>query len=82
MGVGGLKNCGSFVQNTVYRSNRSPDLPKWGVGGREMGSKKQRGGGGESYRESGLDRKIQSIIRVCPRLTAYDNVIQLRGSTK
>ena len=52
MGVGGLKNCGSFVQNTVYRSSRSPRSPKWGVGGRQMGGKKQRGGGGESYRES------------------------------
>jgi hypothetical protein len=52
IGVGGLKNCGSFVQNTVYRSNRSPDLPKWGVGGSRNGWQKSvRGWGkGKSYR--------------------------------
>jgi hypothetical protein len=47
------------VQNTVYRMNRSPRLPKWGVGGREMGGKKQRGGGG-------VRSLLPGRIRVCP----------------
>ena len=60
MGVGGLKNCGSFVQNTVYRSSRSLELPKRGVGGREMGGKKQRGGGVKAIKKAKPNRKIQS----------------------
>ena len=49
MGVGGLKNCGSFVQNTVYRSSRSPELPKWGVGGQGMAEKNSEGVGWSCY---------------------------------
>jgi hypothetical protein len=66
----------------VYRMNRSPDLPKWGVGGSRNGWQKSVRGWGSKLSRIKTDWKIQSIIRVCPRLTAYDNVIQLRGSTK
>jgi hypothetical protein len=44
---GSLKNCGSFVQNTVYRVYRSPRSQKWGVGGRRNGWEKSRGGRGQ-----------------------------------
>jgi hypothetical protein len=46
----------------------------WGV--KKWLAKIGEGVGSKAIKKAKPDRKIQSKIRVCPRLTMYDNVIQ------